>query len=405
MLPQIQKKKKKKKKKRVGCVSETHTVKNTEESVKSCCIKMINLRYSTSFICAVFFITGAVSGEDKAVGSSVSFRPAVIVQPVSSIIWKHTSSTGPVVKAIEWDSDDKAISIPNPRFQGITSLDEKTGQITITKLTFEHSGLYTIDINSKEQEKKFALNVIEPVPKPKITKDVNSKSDGVRLRCDYSGKIIWKNSTGQTVEDKKNEITVKNTGNPENFYTCTLKNTVSEETSDRVYERELFVTGAGPITGILIFIILLLLLIIILICIYLLKKSIYDRVNARCPRIESVLGYVDCCKTKREQYIITPRGDDMKNEAVSQGDEMKNEAVSQGDEMKNEAVSQGDEMKNEAVSQGDEMKNEAVSQGDEMKNEAVSQGDEMKNEAVSQGDEMKNEAVSQDQKDDCEYLM
>ncbi|XP_026060545.1 SLAM family member 9-like isoform X2 [Carassius auratus] len=290
---------------------------------------MIVLSYSTSFICAVFFITEAVSGEDKAVGSSVSFRPDKMVSPVSSIIWKHRNRTGVVVKAIEWDKEEPEVNIPHPRFKGITSLDEKTGQITITKLTVEHSGLYTIDINSKEQEQKFTLNVIEPVPKPKITKEESTNADGVPLKCDYSGEIIWKNSTGQTVEDKKNEITVKNTGNPENFYTCTLKNTVSEETSDRVYERELFVTGAGPITGILICIILLLLLIIILICIYLLKKSIYDRVNARCPRIESVLGYVDCCKTKREQYIITSRGDEMKNEAVSQGDEMKNEAVSQ----------------------------------------------------------------------------
>ncbi len=63
-----------------------------------------------------------------------------------------------VVKVIEWDVDD-GVYIPNPRFQGITTLDEKTGQITITNLTVEHSGLYTIDINSKEQQQRFSLTV------------------------------------------------------------------------------------------------------------------------------------------------------------------------------------------------------------------------------------------------------
>lgn len=259
-------------------------------------MKMLVLRYSTAFICAVFFIIGAVSGEDKAVGSSVSFRPAVIVQPGSSIIWKHTSSTGPVVKAIEWDSDDKAISIPNPRFQGITSLDEKTGQITITKLTFEHSGVYTIDINSKEQEQKFTLTVIERVPKPTITKEESMNPDVVYLKCAYNGTIIWKNSIGETVENKKNEITVKNTGNPENFYTCTLKNTVSEETSDRVYERELFVTGsnAGLIVGILFA--LLFVALIIFIVLYLLVTPVYEWVNSTCPCMANLFGPLDCLK-------------------------------------------------------------------------------------------------------------
>ncbi len=57
--------------------------------------------------------------------------------------------------------------------------------------------------------------------------------------------IIWKNSAGDTLQGTKNHnpgefITVTNTRNPENFYTCTLKNAVSEETSDPVYERDLF---------------------------------------------------------------------------------------------------------------------------------------------------------------------
>ncbi len=90
-------------------------------------------------------------------GETVSFRPDKLGSPVISITWKQIKGVM-VVKVIEWDDDD-GVSIPNQRFQGITTLDEKTGQITITNLTVEHSGLYTIDINSKEQQQRFTLTV------------------------------------------------------------------------------------------------------------------------------------------------------------------------------------------------------------------------------------------------------
>lgn len=94
----------------------------------------------------------------------------------------------------------------------------------------------------------FIVSFTEPVPKPEITIEESSNPDVVYLRCAYSEKIIWKKSSGEQLEGKKNQdpgefITVKNTRNPENFYTCTLKNAVSEEISDPVSERQLFRTG------------------------------------------------------------------------------------------------------------------------------------------------------------------
>ncbi len=94
----------------------------------------------------------------KAVGETVSFHPPKLKSSVTSITWKQINSG--TVKVIEWDIDDEGFSIPNPRFRGITTLDEKTGQITITNLKVEHSGIYTIDINSKEQEQRFSLEVM-----------------------------------------------------------------------------------------------------------------------------------------------------------------------------------------------------------------------------------------------------
>ncbi len=94
----------------------------------------------------------------KAVGGTVSFRPDKLGSSITSITWKHIKGVM-VVKAIEWDVDD-GFNTPNTRFQNITTLDEKTGQITITNLKVEHSGVYTIDINSKEQEQRFTLTVM-----------------------------------------------------------------------------------------------------------------------------------------------------------------------------------------------------------------------------------------------------
>ncbi len=94
----------------------------------------------------------------------------------------------------------------------------------------------------------FIVSFTERVPKPEITIEKSSNPDVVYLRCGYSGTIIWKNSTGNTLKGTKNHnpgefITVTNTRNPENYYTCTLRNAVNEETSDQVNERKIFVTG------------------------------------------------------------------------------------------------------------------------------------------------------------------
>lgn len=94
----------------------------------------------------------------KVVGETVSFRPATLESPVTSITWKHKTSLA-TVKAIEWDVED-GFSTPNPRFKDITTLDKETGQITISNLKIEHSGNYTIDINSKEQGQTFSLEVM-----------------------------------------------------------------------------------------------------------------------------------------------------------------------------------------------------------------------------------------------------
>uniref|UniRef100_A0A8C2HV08 Si:ch211-132g1.3 n=2 Tax=Cyprinus carpio TaxID=7962 RepID=A0A8C2HV08_CYPCA len=184
-------------------------------------------------VCVVFISTEAVSGEDvkKAEGDEVSFRPARIDRPVSSIIWKHRGSR--YIKAIEWDAED-GFDIPNPRFKDITTLDEKTGEITITKLTVEHSGIYTIDIDSKEQEQRFNLTVTVlktcrqellegtscTIQLPTRNKEKPSEIRWINLSSgdfiQWKNGTIWTSTTDLTMEEDGSlifeSVSLKNTG-------------------------------------------------------------------------------------------------------------------------------------------------------------------------------------------------
>ncbi|XP_056319507.1 uncharacterized protein LOC130233471 isoform X2 [Danio aesculapii] len=236
-------------------------------------MKMFLLGYSAAALCLVLFASGAVSAVDvtKAVGDEVSFSPASVIPPGASIIWKHRSASGSVIKAIEYDED--GTQTRNPNFQGITTLNEKTGKITIKGLKLVHSGVYTIDINSKEQEQKFSLTVKERVPKPTITTEKSVDLKAAYLTCKYAENvtmelsIIWKNSTGEIKTFTSNEqsqfITVHSTGNPKNYYTCTLDNIASAETSDPVREEELFKEESSSGPGLTIFIVIFVIFVLI----------------------------------------------------------------------------------------------------------------------------------------------
>ncbi|XP_026060547.1 CD48 antigen-like isoform X1 [Carassius auratus] len=232
-------------------------------------------KYLTTVFCALFITIGAASGQEEKVygevGRSVSFGATSLNPPVSSIIWKQKSEL--VIKAIEWDEAD-GVNAPNPRFKDITTLDNTTGQITITTLKSEHSGIYTIDINSKEQGKRFMLEVLPPLPKPVIKIDrPDENSVFVYLICEYSETIIWYNSAGEKLDVKDHIpkgkfITVHKNGHPDDYYTCTIKNEVSEKTSDKVFRRDLFEEGGSPWIVPVVILILILVLIIVFVILY-----------------------------------------------------------------------------------------------------------------------------------------
>ncbi|XP_016355522.1 SLAM family member 7-like isoform X2 [Sinocyclocheilus anshuiensis] len=296
---------------------------------------MSPLKYSTTFICAVFIAIRAASEVNIVgeVGGRVSFRPTSINPPVSSIIWKHKNSIGPVVKATEWDEDD-GFNTPNQRFKGITTLDKETGEITITNLNIEHSGLYTIDINSKEQEQIFYLEVLAALPKPEIKiEKIEINPNAVYLICEYSETIIWKNSAGETLkgspQSPKGELLkVEKQGNPEVFYTCTLKNAVRESTSDPVYERDLF-EESGPWWIVLIVLFLILIAAPIFVLLYKFwprfHKIVYNNLKGK-PCIGAILDRLDGNK-KNEDKPCEERTAKSTNEEMKQDKDRPNETL------------------------------------------------------------------------------
>lgn len=201
----------------------------------------------------------SVSGDYvvKAVNDEVTFTPVSGYLPPSttSIIWKHRDNAGVVVKVIEWDQEEGSTEIPNPKFRAHASLNKQTGELTLRDLQLKHSGVYTIDINSKEQRKQFSLTVMEPVHKPHIRAVCDLENIPVcSLNCDgdasLESTVIWQNSAGQTLNNRDlhmRTIKVTNSSNHEEFYTCTLKNAVSMEISEPVYEADLFYGTNRPL--------------------------------------------------------------------------------------------------------------------------------------------------------------
>ncbi|XP_052401664.1 SLAM family member 7 isoform X11 [Carassius gibelio] len=260
---------------------------------------MSPLKYWMTVICTLFIAIGAASGQEVKnvfveVGGRVSFQPTSLNPPVSSILWKQRNGES-VVKAIEWDAED-GFFIPNKNFNNITTLNKETGQITITNLTVERSGLYTIDINHKEEEQRFKLEVLPLLPKPVIKLEkIKVNPDAVYLICEYSETIIWKNSTGGTLKGSPHSpkgelITVEKQGNPDFFYTCTLENALRNSTSDPVYERDLFKeSGLWWIA----FIIIPILILVLFVLLY----KVWSRFH-------------------RKKYNVTSKGDKKKEGAV-----------------------------------------------------------------------------------------
>ncbi|XP_062270904.1 titin-like [Scomber scombrus] len=167
----------------------------------------------------------------KKIGDNVVLRPDSVVNPIISIRWKH----GPDI-AMEWYRYGGTI-FSYQQFKDRGSLDISTGVMTITGLTRDDSGIYTVEINN-EVNSQTELLVISPVPKPTISVSCDTE----KTYCDFtcSGSITgaepvtyrWTTDDKRWTSTNQHKITKED---KEEWFICTLKNPVSSNSSEKVF--------------------------------------------------------------------------------------------------------------------------------------------------------------------------
>uniref|UniRef100_UPI0037E9BE3B proteoglycan 4-like isoform X14 n=1 Tax=Semicossyphus pulcher TaxID=241346 RepID=UPI0037E9BE3B len=112
----------------------------------------------------------------KAKGDEVVLMPTDKAPPFPDIEWKHGNDI-----AAELDNGKTKCF---GQFKDRCTLNNSTGELTITGLTVKDNGLYTLKINGKDTNTKIQLNVISPVSKPTISKSCNPEMTYCDLICE-----------------------------------------------------------------------------------------------------------------------------------------------------------------------------------------------------------------------------
>ncbi|XP_067439895.1 CD48 antigen-like [Thunnus thynnus] len=163
----------------------------------------------------------------RKIGDEAVLTPDSVVNPIKSIAWTH----GPSI-AIEWfRNGDETFAYRQFKDRG--RLNTLTGALKITGLTPDDSGSYTVEINNKVTSKTELL-VISPVSKPTVS--VWCMMIYCVLTCtgDTTGAepvtYWWTSGNTTWSSTKEHKITMKD----EPWFSCTFKNPVSSNISEKV---------------------------------------------------------------------------------------------------------------------------------------------------------------------------
>ncbi|XP_020557037.1 uncharacterized protein LOC105358837 isoform X2 [Oryzias latipes] len=158
-------------------------------------------------------------------GSSVVLSPDDAGTSITSITWKH----GDRFVAV-WAGEKPTFYF---RCNDLCSLNTKTGNLTVNDVKIEDSGEYTPEINGKILS-AMKLQVLSPVPKPRITHDCNPEETKCTLTCSFDRtddlgdvEVFW---ILDDRREKGTELQITKDTKEETFI-CSLKNPVSSENS------------------------------------------------------------------------------------------------------------------------------------------------------------------------------
>ncbi|XP_017505812.1 lymphocyte function-associated antigen 3 [Manis javanica] len=112
-----------------------------------------------------------------AMNGNITFNTTSFM-PFKEILWKKGKD-----KIIEWEENSEAK--PFPPFIGRVHLDSTSGHLTIFNLKPQDEDEYEIESPSVQDNTKFVLNVIEPLPSP--TLNCTETNESIRVQCIIPG--------------------------------------------------------------------------------------------------------------------------------------------------------------------------------------------------------------------------
>uniref|UniRef100_A0A8C8DEC3 Ig-like domain-containing protein n=1 Tax=Oryzias sinensis TaxID=183150 RepID=A0A8C8DEC3_9TELE len=168
-------------------------------------------------------------------GGTLTLKPAALTSSISSITWKHNDNL--LAEQLNKESPPDYYPPTEKRI----SLNFKTGELSIIKLTEKDAGKYNVEINTVIQNVGYQVKIIKRVPVPTVVVQplaCSETSPNCSLDCqgDVTGagtvRYFWKEDDGDWKESaKKKEI--KNDVDMQTIkeFFCKVKNSVSDEES------------------------------------------------------------------------------------------------------------------------------------------------------------------------------
>ncbi|XP_035248800.1 uncharacterized protein LOC118213757 isoform X29 [Anguilla anguilla] len=204
-------------------------------------------------------------------GGEITLSPGSLSGSLTRIVWKHGDD-----KAIEWDG---GITDAFRQFNGSTTVNEKTGEMRITKLNSTFNGVYSSDVNGIQATIKWKLTVLDPVSKPIIDKNCTESKCELSCKNEATVKVqcAWRNGEEELRQSDGTLKLEKTDDKVGKAYICNCSNPVSFASDQIVaFDPE---TPVGLILGLLFLIIIIIAIGVIA---FIKRKKLMESVQTRC---------------------------------------------------------------------------------------------------------------------------
>ncbi|KAL1268781.1 hypothetical protein QQF64_034144 [Cirrhinus molitorella] len=207
-------------------------------------------------------------------GNNVTLTPSIRGKP-EEILWTHNGN-----KVLEYDGSEVE---KYGSFQGRVEVDFQTGQLTIRKLNSQDNGKYQYEIliNGKLQISSHTLTVLDALPEPRVTCELDEASNLKKLSCsvesqtqpsyEWSGPDVKQPGPTLLVDEQEEKR--------DSVYTCTVKNKAVSRTTDFTLQdchTGLLAGGASPsvlVPVLIVSMLLIILLAVLVLYLYRRKKQ------------------------------------------------------------------------------------------------------------------------------------